>query len=221
MAQVQIAPSILAADFTRLGEQVRSAEAAGADMIHIDVMDGRFVPNISFGLVVLEAVRRVTQLPLDVHLMIVEPEKFLAAFAKAGADGLTIHPEATPHPHRAIQQIKELGKKAGVAINPGTPLAAFEPLLPNLDLALLMTVNPGFGGQQFIPQSLERLRVLKAMRDQLNPNCAIEVDGGINAQTAAAVVAAGAEILVAGSVLFSGDFAQNIRALRSSYAPAG
>jgi ribulose-phosphate 3-epimerase len=221
MTQVKIAPSILAADFARLGEQVRAAEAAGADWVHFDVMDGRFVPNISFGLVVLEAVRRVTTLTLDVHLMIVEPEKFLAAFAKAGADGLTIHSEATPNIHRAVQQIKELGLKAGVAINPGTPVSALEPLLPDLDLALLMTVNPGFGGQQFIPQSLERLQALKQMRDQLNPRCLIQVDGGINMNTAPQTVAAGAEVLVAGSIIFSGDVGRNMQALRSTYAVAG
>lgn len=221
MAQVKIAPSILAADFARLGEEVRAAEEAGADWVHFDVMDGRFVPNISFGLVVLEAVRRVTRLPLDVHLMIVEPEKFLPAFARAGADSLTVHAEATPNLHRAVQQIRELGLKAGVAINPGTPVSALEPVLPDLDLALLMTVNPGFGGQQFIPRSLERLRALKKLRDQLNPHCLIEVDGGINLQTAPQAVSAGAEVLVAGSVLFSGDLAHNLRALRSAYAVAG
>ena len=221
MTQVKIAPSILAADFARLGEQVRAAEAAGADWIHFDVMDGRFVPNISFGLVVLEAVRRVTQLPLDVHLMIVEPEKFLPAFAKAGADGLTIHAEATPNIHRAVQQIKELGLKAGVAINPGTPVNALEPLLPDLDLALLMTVNPGFGGQAFIPQSLQRLQTLKHLRDGLNPRCLIQVDGGINLHTAPQTVAAGAEVLVAGSIIFSGDVGRNMQALRSTYAVAG
>jgi len=217
----RIAPSILAADFSRLGEEVRACEAAGADLIHVDVMDGRFVPNISMGIVVVEALRKVTTLPLDVHLMIVEPEHYVEAFAKAGASHLIVHAEATPHAHRAIQHIKELGLRAGLAINPGTPLSFFEPLLTDLDQALLMTVNPGFGGQQLIPQSLLRLQKLRQMRDQINPNCQLEVDGGITVETAPKVVRAGAEILVAGSSVFKGDLHDNIRALRESYATAG
>lgn len=217
----QIAPSILAADFTRLGEQVLVCAEAGADLIHVDVMDGRFVPNISMGLVVVEALRRVSPLPLDVHLMILEPERYLADFARAGASFLTFHPEATLHAHRVVEQILELGVKAGMAVNPGTPLEYFEPLLGDLDLALLMTVNPGFAGQKFIGGSLERLRQLKQMRDQLNPRCLLEVDGGINRQTAPQVVALGADILVAGSAVFDGDIARNIAALRESYAFAG
>lgn len=217
----QIAPSILAADFTRLGEQVLVCAEAGADLIHVDVMDGRFVPNISMGLVVVEALRRVSPLPLDVHLMILEPERYLADFARAGASFLTFHPEATLHAHRVVEQILELGVKAGMAVNPGTPLEYFEPLLCDLDLALLMTVNPGFAGQKFIGRSLERLRQLKQMRDQLNPRCLLEVDGGINRQTAPQVVALGADILVAGSAVFDGDIARNIAALRESYAFAG
>ena len=216
-----IAPSILAADFARLGEQVQAAEAAGADWIHVDVMDGRFVPNISMGLVVVEALRRVTRLPLDVHLMIVEPEKFTTDFVQAGASQVTLHAEATPHAHRAIQQIQELGAKAGLSLNPATPLSFFEELLPELDLALLMTVNPGFGGQQFIQGSLNRLERLRRMRDHLNPGCLIEVDGGITPQTAPQVVAAGADVLVAGSAVFKGDVAMNMLALRESYAAAG
>lgn len=216
-----IAPSILAADFARLGEQVQAAEAAGADWIHVDVMDGRFVPNISMGLVVVEALRRVTRLPLDVHLMIVEPEKFTTDFVQAGASQVTLHAEATPHAHRAIQQIQELGAKAGLSLNPATPLSFFEELLPELDLALLMTVNPGFGGQRFIPSSLNRLERLRRMRDHLNPGCLIEVDGGITPQTASSVVAAGADVLVAGSAVFKGDVAMNMLALRESYAAAG
>jgi ribulose-phosphate 3-epimerase len=214
----QIAPSILAADFTRLGEQVLACAEAGADLIHVDVMDGRFVPNISMGLVVVEALRRVSPLPLDVHLMILKPERYLADFARAGAGFLTFHPEATLHAHRVLEQIKELGVKAGMAVNPGTPLEYFEPLLGDLDLALLMTVNPGFAGQKFIGRSLERLRELKQMRDQLNPRCLLEVDGGINRQTAPQVVALGADILVAGSAVFDGDIARNIALLRESYA---
>ncbi len=217
----QIAPSMLAADFTRLGEQVLVCAEAGADLIHVDVMDGRFVPNISMGLVVVEALRRVSPLPLDVHLMILEPERYLADFARAGASFLTFHPEATLHAHRVVEQILELGVKAGMAVNPGTPLEYFEPLLCDLDLALLMTVNPGFAGQKFIGRSLERLRQLKQMRDQLNPRCLLEVDGGINRQTAPQVVALGADILVAGSAVFDGDIARNIAALRESYAFAG
>lgn len=215
-----IAPSILAADFARLGEQVQACEAAGADLIHVDVMDGRFVPNISFGLVVVEALKRVTKLPLDVHLMIVEPEKFLVDFVQAGADTLMFHAEATAHAHRAVQRIRELGAKPGMVINPGTPIEVFEPVLPDLEQVLLMTVNPGFGGQKFIPGSLNRLRKLRELRDSLNPQCQIEIDGGVNLETAPQAVAAGADILVAGSVVFSGNIAQNIQALRDSYAPA-
>lgn len=214
----QIAPSILASDFTRLGEQVLACAEAGAELIHVDVMDGRFVPNISMGLVVVEALRRMSPLPLDVHLMIVEPERYIADFAKAGAHYLTFHPEATPHAHRVLQQIKEQGVRAGMAVNPGTPLEYLVPLLGDLDLALLMTVNPGFGGQKFIEGSLERLRVLKQMRDQLNPECLLEVDGGINRHTAPQVVAHGADILVAGSAVFDGNTRENIALLRESYA---
>lgn len=218
---VWIAPSVLAADFTRLGEQVREAQEGGADLIHVDVMDGRFVPNISMGLVVMEAIRRVATVPLDVHLMIVEPEKYLAAFVQAGATYLTFHAEATPHAHRAVQQIRELGAKPGLALNPGTPLSFFEPLLPDLDLALLMTVNPGFGGQKFIPGSTQRLRELRALRDRLNPACRIEVDGGITPQTVVQV--SGADILVAGSSVFNphSSVQDNIKALRENYALTG
>lgn len=217
----QIAPSILAANFTRLGEQVLACAEAGADLIHVDVMDGRFVPNISMGLVVVEALRGVSPLPLDVHLMILEPERYVPDFARAGASFLTFHPEATPHAHRVLEQIKELGVKAGMAVNPGTPLEYFEPLLGDLDLALLMSVNPGFAGQKFIGRSLERLGLLKQMRDQLNPGCLLEVDGGINLRTAPQVVALGADILVAGTAVFDGDIRKNIAALRESYALAG
>ncbi|MBF6594030.1 MAG: ribulose-phosphate 3-epimerase [Thermaceae bacterium] len=216
---VKIAPSVLAADFARLGEQVAQCEAAGADFIHIDVMDGRFVPNISMGMVVVEALRKVSRLPLDVHLMILEPERYIADFALAGASHILVHAEATPHVHRAIQQVKEHGLAAGLVLNPGTPLDFFENLLPDLDEALLMTVNPGFGGQQLIPSSLQRLETLRQMRDQRNPNCLIEVDGGINLETAPQLVRRGADILVAGSLIFKGDIAHNIAALRKSYAP--
>jgi ribulose-phosphate 3-epimerase len=200
---VRFAPSILTADLSRLKEVIGEAEAAGVDWIHLDVMDGVFVPNLTFGPILVEAVRRVTRLPLDVHLMIVNPERYLEDFARAGADVITVHFEATPHAHRAVQKVKELGKKAGLAINPATPLSAFEALLPELDLALLMSVNPGFGGQKYIPQSTERLRRLKAMRDALNPACLIEVDGGVNRATVAEVYRAGADVAVAGSALFN------------------
>lgn len=214
--RIRIAPSILAADFARLGEQVREAEDAGADWVHVDVMDGRFVPNISMGLVVVEALKRVARVPLDVHLMIVEPERYLEDFARAGADHLTVHAEATPHAHRAVQRIRELGLKAGLAINPGTPLGFFKPLLPDLDIALLMTVNPGFGGQSFIAGSLPRLRLLRQMADEMNPACLIEVDGGINRETARQCAEAGAQVLVAGSSVFNGkaSVAHNLQALR-------
>ncbi len=200
---MKFAPSILTADLARLKEAIEEAEAAGVDWIHLDVMDGVFVPNLTFGPILVEAVRRVTSLPLDVHLMIVNPERYLEDFARAGADVITVHFEATPHAHRAVQKVKELGKKAGLAINPATPLSAFEALLPELDLALLMSVNPGFGGQKYIPQSTERLRRLKAMRDALNPACLIEVDGGVNRATVAEVYRAGADVAVAGSALFN------------------
>lgn len=212
---------MLAADFTRLGEQVREAQEGGADLIHVDVMDGRFVPNISMGIVVVEAIRRVAKIPLDVHLMIVEPEKYLADFVQAGATYLTFHAEATPHAHRAVQRIRELGAKPGLALNPATPLSFLETLLPDLDLALLMTVNPGFGGQKFIPGSTQRLRELRALRDRLNPACLIEVDGGITPQTVTQV--SGADILVAGSSVFNlhSSIQENIKTLRENYALTG
>ncbi len=213
---IKLSPSILAADFARLGEQVLLCEQAGADALHIDVMDGRFVPNISFGFVVVEALKRVTKLPLDVHLMILEPEKYLKDFANAGASGLTIHPESTVHSHRAIQQIKELGLKAGLAINPGTPLETLESLLPEIDLALLMTVNPGFGGQKFIPGSISRLQRLKSSRDQLNPVCQIQLDGGITPANAGQMAALGADNLVAGSAIFQGDIGANIASFKTA-----
>lgn len=214
---IQIAPSVLAADFARLGDQIAEAEAARADLIHVDVMDGRFVPNLSLGPAVVEALRRVTRLPLDVHLMILEPERYVADFASAGANHLLVHPEATPNIHRALQLIREHGLKAGLVLNPGTPLTYFENLLPELDQALLMTVNPGFGGQTLIPSSLGRLERLRALRDALNPACPIEVDGGINLETAPELVRRGADILVAGSAVFKGNIARNLQALRESY----
>lgn len=200
---LRIAPSVLAADFARLGEQVAEAEQAGAQLIHIDVMDGRFVPNISMGLVVVEAIRRSTSLPLDVHLMIIEPERYVEAFMAAGAQYLTVHAEATYHPHRAVQQIRQLGGRPGLALNPGTPLAALEALLPELDLALLMTVNPGFGGQRFIEGSWKRLEQLDQMRHTLNPACQIEVDGGVGEANLVQLARAGVDIAVIGSAIFN------------------
>ena len=212
-----IAPSILSADFARLAEQVRAAEAAGADWIHVDVMDGRFVPNITMGFVVVEALRPVTRLPLDVHLMIVEPERYVERFVAAGADVVTVHAEATPHVHRTLQLIRSAGAKAGLAVNPATPLDWFEDVLGELDLALLMSVNPGFGGQRFIPRSLARLERLAALRDRDNPGVRIEVDGGVGPANAAELVRRGADVLVAGSAVFGGGaVAENLRALRDA-----
>jgi ribulose-phosphate 3-epimerase len=222
MPELRVAPSILTADFARLGEQIREAEAAGVDWIHLDVMDGRFVPNLTFGPLVVEAIRKVTKLPLDVHLMIVEPERYLADFARAGADWITVHFEATPHVHRAVQQVRELGKKAGLAINPGTPLEALLPLLPELDLALLMSVNPGFGGQKYIAASTERIRRLSGLRQHLNPACLIQVDGGIKPENVAEVFRAGADVVVVGSALFNNrPVAENMDKLMGEVYAAG
>jgi len=219
---LKFAPSILTADLARLKEAIAEAEAAGVDWIHLDVMDGLFVPNLTFGPLLVEAVRRVTALPLDVHLMIVKPERYLEDFAQAGADHITVHFEATYHPHRAVERVRELGKKAGLAVNPGTPLEAFEPLLPELDLALLMSVNPGFGGQRYIPTATARLKRLKEMRDRLNPGCLIEVDGGVNRETVAEVYRAGADVAVAGSALFNGrPVAENLKALKEAIYALG
>jgi len=199
---VFLAPSILAADFARLGQQVAEAEQAGASRIHVDVMDGQFVPNLSLGPAVVASLRPVTRLPLEVHLMVRRPEFFLDAFAKAGADTLIVQQESTVHLHRAVQQVKALGKRAGVALNPATPAVLLEEILPYLDLVLVMTVNPGFGGQEFIPGTLPKIRQVRQAIDQIQPACELEVDGGIEPHTAAAVVEAGARVLVAGSAIF-------------------
>jgi ribulose-phosphate 3-epimerase len=216
---VRLAPSILSADFARLGEEVRAIAAAGADYIHVDVMDGHFVPNLTIGPAMVKALRPHSALPFDVHLMIAPVDPYVGEFAAAGADIITVHPEAGPHLHRTLQLIKSLGKKAGVALNPATPVAAVEHVLDIVDLVLVMSVNPGFGGQSFIPAQLEKLRALRRRLDGIERTIDLEVDGGINAETAAAAVAAGADVLVAGSASFAGGparYAANLQRLRSA-----
>jgi ribulose-phosphate 3-epimerase len=214
---VRIAPSILSADFGRLADEVRAVEAAGADWIHVDVMDGRFVPNITIGPLVVAALRRVTRLPLDCHLMIVEPERYVEAFAEAGADGITVHAEACTHLHRVVQQIRGLGKRAGVSLNPHTPEESLRYVLPSLDLVLVMSVNPGFGGQDFLPEVLPKIASLRAQIDALGLATDLQVDGGIKPGTAARVCEAGADSLVAGNAVFKAPagYAAAIAALRA------
>ena len=199
---ILIAPSILAADFTCLGDQIRQAEAAGADQIHIDVMDGCFVPNITMGPLAVEAARRVTALPLDVHLMIVHPEDLIQAFVAAGASIISVHVEACPHLHRTVQQIREAGARPSVVLNPGTPAIAVKEVLPFVDMVLVMTVNPGFGGQTFIPQMLGKISEIRAMLDALGSTADLEVDGGVDVTTTPQVVHHGANVLVAGTSIF-------------------
>jgi len=214
--RVRIAPSILAADFARLGEEARAVEEAGADLLHVDVMDGRFVPNISLGIPVVAALKQATRLPLDVHLMIVEPERYLADFARAGADILSVHLETSPHLHRTVEVIRELGKKACVAVNPHSPLNNLDVVLPDLHMVLIMSVDPGFGGQKFIDAVVPKIRELRAEIDRRGLSVDIEVDGGIAADTASAVVEAGATVLVAGTSVFhaKGKYREAIAALR-------
>jgi len=202
MQRLMIAPSILSADFARLGEEITQVVASGADVIHIDVMDGHFVPNITIGPLVVAAVRRITKAPLDVHLMITNPDQYLEAFAEAGADWITVHVETCNHLHRTIHAIKQLGKKAGAVLNPATPLTTLDYVLDDLDLVMLMSVNPGFGGQKFIPSAIDKTRQLKAMIDQRGLQVAIEIDGGVSPSTIQEIAQAGANIFVAGSAVF-------------------
>ncbi len=216
---VRIAPSILSADFAKLGEDVRAVTAAGADYIHVDVMDGHFVPNLTIGPAVIKAIRGYSDLPFDVHLMISPVDDFIAAFADAGADIITVHAEAGPHTHRSLQLIKSLGKKAGLSLNPGTPVEVVDNLIGEVDLLLVMSVNPGFGGQAFIPSQLDKIRALRARIDESGRTIDLEVDGGVTADNAAEVVRAGADVLVAGTAAFAGGqaaYGDNIRRLRGA-----
>jgi ribulose-phosphate 3-epimerase len=219
---IKIAPSILAADLLRLGDQVRAAEEAGVDRFHVDIMDGRFVPNISLGVPVVEAMRRATARPIETHLMIEEPDRYLDTFAKAGADIVIVHQEAAPHLHRSIQHIKQLGKRAGVALNPATPVGALDETLEALDLLLIMTVNPGFGGQRFIDEMRGKIGRARALIDARRPACELEVDGGIDAKTAPLAVEAGARVLVAGTAVFAhaGGPAAGVRAIAEAVRAA-
>ena len=214
---VRIAPSILSADFARLGEEVRAIEEAGADWVHIDVMDGHFVPNLTIGPMVVKALRPHSTLPFDVHLMISPVDHFLDAFAAAGADIITVHPEAGPHIHRSVQHIKSLGKQAGVSLNPATPAKMLDYLIDDIDLVLIMSVNPGFGGQSFIASQLRKIEAVRKMIDKSGRDIRLEVDGGIDVATAPQAIAAGADVLVAGTATFKGGpdaYADNIRRLR-------
>jgi ribulose-phosphate 3-epimerase len=219
---VKIAPSILSADFSRLREEIADVERAGADWIHVDVMDGHFVPNLTLGPLIVESIRPHTRLPLDVHLMIEEPDRYIEAFAKSGADMISVHQEACPHLHRTVHLIKEQGVKAGVVINPATPVSMIEPILPDVDLVLLMTVNPGFGGQTFIKSVLNKIAQVRELLDaQGLSHVEVEVDGGINAKTAADVTASGATVLVAGSAIFGAeDRREALLAIRGAAAGA-
>ena len=217
MNQIKISPSILSADFTRLADQVREAEEAGVDYIHVDVMDGHFVPNITIGPLVVKALRPITKLPLDVHLMIENPEFYLEDFSKAGADIITVHQEATPHLHRTIQQIHDLGIKAGVSINPSTSVRTLDEIICDVDLILVMSVNPGFGGQSYIHSCTKKIRKVREMLDDRGVSADLEVDGGVNVDTVNEVISAGANAFVAGSAIFNdkNSVAENVSALRA------
>jgi ribulose-phosphate 3-epimerase len=221
MKPLQIAPSILSADFTILGQEIKDVEKAGADLIHVDVMDGQFVPNLTVGPMIVEAARRVTELPLDVHLMIHDADALIPEFAEAGSNYLTVHVEACPHLHRTVQLIKEKGVKAGVSLNPATALSLVEPILPDIDLLLVMSVNPGFGGQTFIPFVLDKLKAARKMIDAIAPHVLLEVDGGVKPDNAKALRKAGVDVFVAGSAIFGKrDYAKAITAMRSEAAKA-
>jgi ribulose-phosphate 3-epimerase len=215
VSSIIIAPSILSADFSRLGEEIRAVESAGADWVHVDVMDGRFVPNLTLGPPIVKAIRKVTKLPLDVHLMIVEPERYIEAFAEAGADTLTVHVETCPHLHRTLQHIRSLGKRAGVVLNPSAGEETIRYVMESVDLVLVMSVNPGFGGQSFIPDVLPKVRAIREMIDKTGRHIDLEIDGGIAEETAALATAAGARALVAGNAVFTKpDYAEAIATLR-------
>jgi len=214
---IRIVPSILSADFAKLGDEIAMCEAGGADWIHIDVMDGVFVPNLTYGAKVIDTVRRCSSLPLDVHLMVVQPEKYFDDFVRAGASGLTVHAEVAPHLHRQLTRIRELGCRAGVALNPATPLSAVCEVLSELDLVLIMSVNPGFGGQTFIPSVLRKITEARTRLDQMKSHALLEVDGGVKVENAREIVAAGATVLVAGSAIFSQrDYTATIAAMRAA-----
>ncbi|MCH2410256.1 ribulose-phosphate 3-epimerase [Myxococcota bacterium] len=212
---IKIAPSILACDFTKIGAEIKKIETAGADCVHVDVMDGHFVPNLTIGPPVVESIRKITALPLDVHLMIQNPERFIESFVKAGADTVGVHIEACPHVHRTIRQIKETGTRASITLNPGTPAQAIEPVLEEIDQVLVMTVNPGFGGQKFIEGCLKKITAIRAWLDEKNVDVDVEVDGGIDPATAGLVAKAGANVLVAGTAIFgSSSYPRAIEGLR-------
>ncbi|MGM9934455.1 ribulose-phosphate 3-epimerase [uncultured Clostridium sp.] len=212
---VKIAPSILSADFSKLGEDIKAIDKGGADFVHIDVMDGSFVPNISFGFPIMKSIRKLTDKVFDVHLMIDNPSNYIDDFVDAGADLITVHYEADRHIDRTINYIKSKGKMAGIALNPGTPVSVLKDLIPSLDMVLIMSVNPGFGGQKFIPYSIDKIKEVKALSEKLNPELLIQVDGGIGSGNAKDVIEAGANVIVAGSAVFNGgDISENIKALR-------
>jgi ribulose-phosphate 3-epimerase len=216
---VKIAPSILSADFSRLGEEVRAIAAAGADYVHVDVMDGHFVPNITIGPLVVDGLRKVTEIPFDVHLMIENPDLYIPEFARVGSDLITVHQEAVPHLHRTVQLIKSLGKKAGVSINPGTPVSTLEVILDDLDLVLIMSVNPGFGGQSFIESCIPKIQELRQMIDARGLQVELEVDGGVKLDNIGRIAAAGADVFVAGSAVFgAADYAMTIAGLKENAA---